>query len=364
MVIVCKEELAKLVARGSKNVAAFTLGKTKKLIDNDIQIDYTKLNFLPDDEDVNAILEGDISANKYIKKAQKELWNPAGDHSEISLGMVMLVNMLAVRHKKGEPNILLFVEDEKNPERNKFLVKYITAMFNTFGIEPLTKSKTIYKLFKKSKKAVKRVIDFINSDNRFNVNKSGTILMKLNRAYFGIELRQAGMRGLGASDLSKKTTKTLMRALENVYTNQNLKYIDEIGFKDKVTNKYCKKLRKKNKLSVEAYESFSDIVTGINADVKLPKVKFGSDKKNHKPKMNIKKFEKYFMKKNNRAMLIMIYTHTVAVTQGLDVGANEYNKYMSDTCTMIAGDEFGKKYVSVAKDYAKAKAAIPQNITR
>lgn len=335
-----------------KNVAAFSLAKglTGSTID-DRQIEYEKLNFLPDDDTINAIKDGSMSLKKVIKKACKAIMSPSMDNAIIGLGVTQLITLITSNRKSRKGDIVVaFITDEDDPKRNKILVKYVTAILDLFGIKPLTSTKTIKKIFEKRKKAKERVAKYVNGKKSgCGLDRDGNALKKANMIFYEMELRQAAMDGLDLRDLDKNAVKTCVDTLVAVYTANNLRF---------VKTKIAKRLAKKDKTAVKAYNSLYDILRIIDPDVKLPKVKYGQKKKKGKakgPKMNVKKFKKFFAKKANRRMLIPIYGHTLAVLLGLEIGTKEYNSHMKSVCSVFGGD-FGKQFTAAATEYAKSGA--------
>ena len=79
-----------------KNVAAFSLAKglTGSTVD-DRNIEYEKLNFLPDDDTINAIKAGEMSLKKVIKRAIKAIEQPSMDDAIIGLGVTQLITLVS-----------------------------------------------------------------------------------------------------------------------------------------------------------------------------------------------------------------------------------------------------------------------------
>ena len=335
-----------------KNVAAFSLAKglTGSTVD-DRNIEYEKLNFLPDDDTINAIKAGEMSLKKVIKRAIKAIKQPSMDDAIIGLGVTQLITLISSSRKsrKGEV-VVAFITDEEDPKRNKILVKYVTSILNLFGIEPLTKTKTIKRLFEKRKKAKDRVSAFVNKKkNNCNLSVNGVRLKKANMIFYELELRQAAMDGLEMRDLDKGAVKTCIKTLISAYTADNLRFIKKGT---------AKRLAKKDKKAAKAYESLVDILEIIDPNISLPKVKYGQKKKKGKatgPKMNVKKFKKFFSKKGNRRMIILIYGHTLAVLLGLEIGSKEYNSHMKSVCSPFGGD-FAKQFISAVGTYTKGSS--------
>jgi len=356
MVFILNETQATKIFAKYRNVAAFTLSKgLKGISNNDIEVSYEKLSFLPDEDTINAIKAGDMKLKKVIKDAVKALKRPNMNDDEsvaVGLGMTQLVNIITSnrKHKRG-PAILVFVYDEEDPARNKIMIKYLTALFEVFGLEPIRKDKVVKKLFKKRKKAKDNVIRFIKNNKGMTLSKKGVELKKLNTYFYEIELRESALSNLtGVRDMGKETMGNCVKTLVKVYTAENLQEIPD--------KKTCKRLAKKDKKAVAAYKDLRNILRSMDASMKkMPKVEFGQKKKKGKAvgrKMDSKKFIKFFTKKKNRSYLLLVYAHTVAVLLGLDVGTKEYNGHMKGACKIFDNEDFGKEFVAAATTYAKS----------
>ena len=372
MVFVLKEKKARKIFEKYDNVAAFTCGKSKGISEEDLEISYSKLTaLLPDEDDINAVLDGTLKAKKVIKTAVKALRKPSVENRDICISMAQIINILSPegkRSKKQEkklrksgPNIVVFVldnveeGDKRAAARNKFLVKYLAGIFGEFGIEPISDGKVVKKLFKgKRKKIVARVVDFIQANKKVRINDKGHILKKTLFTFYAIELRQSALRGLEIDDLSKQNMKTLLTTLIDTFTNDNMK-VASLAKKDDV-KKICKMLKEKNAAAVDAYKSFVQIMPQASPDLELPEVKLGYKKGKDKPKMDVDKFVKFFTKKKckNAGLLLMVYAHISAVLMDAVPGTAEYTKIMSGTIAGIgAAEGYSKTYTAAAKAWAK-----------
>jgi len=354
MVFILNEQKATKIFENYRNVAAFTLSKgLKGATIGDLEVSYEKLNFLPDEDTINAIKSGDMKLKKVIKKALKALYSPSMDNAAIGLGMTQLVTILSNNRKaKRGPAVLVFVTDEEDTARNKIMTKYITALLNAFGLNPITKGKVVNKLFKKRKKAKEKVIEFSKKkDSGCNLSRKGVELKRINYVFYELEMRQSAMTNMDLRDMDSSAAEACTKSLLKVYTAENLKEVDK---------KIAKRLAKKDKTAVKAYQSLNEILVSMNADLKMPKVKFGQKKKKGKavgPKVNTKKFKKFFTKKRNRGMLLLIYAHTLAVMLGLEIGSKDYNSYMKGVCNSFK-EGFGKEFTAAATAYAKGENAV------
>ncbi len=365
------------------NIAAFTTGKSKGIKDADIEISFAKLHIMPDEDDVNAVINGDLKDKKVIKAAVKSLMRPSMENKDLCIAMAQIVNMISMDRKltkkevknikRHGPNVIVIVLEDANDDpvikaKNKFYKKYLEAVFGVFGIEPVSDEKVLKKLFKKgkSKKVVNRVANFIRANDKVRVNGKGAKHKKMLFGFYAVELQQAAMYNLATNDQfnpSRQDKETLVKTILDVYTNDNFKILCDM--KDgKKLKKTIKALKEKNKVAVDAYNEFVEVLnTAMGTDMGMPKVKNGYEKKKGKkgPKMNVKKFVKFFTRKKctNFDILELLYAHTSLALCDVALGAKEYNKVMSTVINYAGFDEnFSKAYVAAAK-----KLAVPAETT-
>ena len=354
MVIITTQEKSHMIfEKYNTNIAAFTTGKSKGIKDADIEISFAKLHILPDEDEVNAVINGDVKGKKVIKDAVKSLMRPSLENKDLCIAMAQIVNMISMDRKltKKEvknikhngPNVIVIVLEDANNDpvikaKNKFYKKYLEAVFGVFGIEPVSDEKVLKKLFKKgkSKKVVNRVANFIRANDKVRVNGKGAKHKKLLFGFYAVELQQAAMYNLATNDQfkpSRQEKEILVKTILDVYTNDNFKILGDM--KDgKKLKKAIKNLKEKNEVAVDAYNDFVEILnTAMGTDMDMPKVKNGYKKKKGKkgPKMNVKKFVKFFTRKKctNFDILELLYAHTSLALCDVAVGAKEYNKVMS-----------------------------------
>lgn len=386
MIFILNEKQAGKIFNNYDDVAAFSLGKAKGYSDAKISLSYKKLGFLPDNDTVNAVCNGDMKASKVIKSAVKACKNPnvKGGNS-IALGMTQLVSMIKDANdipvgmrkkeynkylKKHGPNILVFVLDGADTTRSKFMAKYISALFNVYGYKPITDKKVVKKLFTKGKKKNRqrrindRVRDFI-ANNRSEksgivMSKQGRRLYQITKLYYSNEFLQQGLAETAKiAKLGENGAKKLAKHLAVCFSGLNVKELDKISLKN---TKPYKELRKKNIRTVDAYNELRDILAEMNPNAqKLPKAVFGCTKKSKKkgepkPKMNTKKFIKFFTKADNRPLLRLVFAHIACKMFHVEVGSSEYNSHITDSVVNSLSSEFIKKYIAAAKAHTKAKA--------
>ena len=367
MYFIVNQEQADLICskiKDPRKVAIFTLGGSSNITIGDQEVKAKKLHFLPDNDIINGVLAGDISKKKVFKAAKKALYKPTGENSMIGLSVTQLVFSMTPSRRKNAP-IFLFLKDEKNPDRSKFLEKYLNELLGEYGLKPMNEIKVadkkgkkkaikINKLFKGKKSKVKGRLEKLSSKKGNTLSEDGARLKALGKAYYEIELRESEI--LEATDgLNGSEVKDCLNALVNVFTAVNLKGLNM---------KTCKELSKKDRAAVEAYEALREILAGLDEPINLPKVKYGQKKKGKGkkrhpvgPKMNVKKFFKFFKKKKvNRAMVPLIYGHLATILLGVKIGSSDYNTQMKNVCTVYT-DEFAKAFVKAANSWAKAQTA-------
>lgn len=374
MVFILNESAAQRIFTRYRNVAGIALGKSKGFSDNGLEISYSRFNMLPDDDTINAVVQGDLKAKKVIKEAVKQVMKPKTKNQTACMTMAQLINIIAPnKEPKGGPNVLVFVLDDHDSgdqfgkKRDKFLIKYITALFQVFGVEPVTDEKTVKRVFKKKgKKVAKKIAKYMLTHKEARLNKDGMRLKQELIQYFAIELHQSSLSQLDIDDLGKKTQENLVKSLVDVYTNDNLENIAKLGLDDKDEKKVMKNLRKKNRLAVKQYKQLRKILSEMDPDTKFPKVESGYSKKgkkkgNDKPLMNKKKFTKFYSKNKNMPYLALIYAHTATLNCGVEFGTSEYTKLMNKTISNFGdADEYSvlaKEYTSMVKTWMKDKEA-------
>ena len=383
MVIITTEKKARKIFERYRKVAAFTFGDKKGISDNGLEISYAGLSFLPGEDEINAVANGDVKAKTIIRKAVRALHRPADpDNKDICVSFGQLMNIVAPEKRESKAqNIIVFVLDDAEDARakNKFLSKFICETFGEFGVKVICDKKDVkraIKLFKgkipakarKEKKQRARYAEYVDAVNEFlkknpeyRISKEGHRLKKVLMTYYSLELTQSSVSHTGIYNVSRKNRELMASELANVFSNDNLKSICVLGIKNKEEKKLCKSLVKKNKRAVDAYNDLRDIIMLAQPDAEIPKAKNAYKKKRRgkkkgtsEPRMKIKKFIK-FMSKNrdfNVGFLGMVYTHITLMTLGVNIGSREYNKYLSVPAGVI-GEEFAQQFTQAAKTWAK-----------
>lgn len=390
MVFIAREsQLAKTVFRYS-NVAAFSLSKKAKKgfqQEDRLVISYDKNTFIPDEDIINTVVKDGVKPKKIIKAAIKNLRNPQkADNPKDIIAATMIMNIITANSKK--PNIVCFVLDD-NPEtdeekaREKFLIKYIKAICEEFGVVPITKmDKKIKKLFKGKKKNIAKNIDkWLRSGRSGKYAPSRNTVRYCRRliTYFAIEMHQINLSNKDPREMSGKECKELAKSLCNVFTNDNLKRVCETS-KQKDADKICKQLAKKNKVAFETYVLTRDVLDAISeGKYKLPKAEYGypnkkKDKKKlkklkkskakkfakkmkktnyNKPNLNVDKFVDKLGKAKLANILQLVYMNIAFVLlSGDKMGTAEWAKGIQKNLSGAFGKEFANQFIDMAKKMA------------
>lgn len=414
MVFVINESKAAKIFENYKNVAAFTLdGKSSSYKSDDkVVVSYKKADMLPDKDTINAVLEGHMSAKKVIKKAVKSLKKPAydvrdkkGKTNRVALSMGVLVNILSENEdvpenkskkwmKKWEkshgPSVIVFVyEDDADKNLVKFLTKYVEALFGLFGyavLTPKTGKKVLKKVFtggaKKNAVRVRRFIEN-NVENGMGMSKKGYKLFQLIRMWYSTEYIQMSLDNTVRvkdddgnlvdvplikenRDSCEKLAKHLVRFMSG---NVNAEICLLMNPEKKSTGKLSTLTKRKAVAMIDYYNELADILKGLGDEFKLPKIdKYGNTKKSRKefaktlklkdlkPKMNAKKVIKFFVDKENRPFLRIVYAHICARMIGVEIGSSEYSRVMSNSINVggLRETDFSKVFTSAAKKWANA----------
>lgn len=379
MVIITHEKKARKIFLRYRSVAAFTFGNSKGLNEDGLEIRYAKLcGILPTDDEVNAIINGDVKKKKLIQRMLKALHSPANpDNKDLCLAVSQLLNIVEPEHRDTKAQtVMVFVLDDAEDanEKNKIYSEFISAIFAEFGIEVIRDRKPVkeaLKIFKgkapcdckstkkKYRKYEKAVVEFLKEHPKYRINKAGHRLKKVLITYFSMELTQSSIGILGIDKLTETNRNNMVAELVRVFSNDNLRILCTLGIKDKDEKKLCKALVKKNKFAVKAYNDLREIIAEAGYTTKLPKGKNGYGKKRRgkkkgkdEPRMNMKRLKKVLSKKRSLGYLVMIYTHLTLMTLGVTVGSREYNRHMTPV-TKYVGDEFSTKFIQAAKAWSK-----------
>ena len=392
MVFICRESQAAKTVFRYRNIAAFSLSKKVKkgFTENGLEISYDRNTFTPDEDTINAVLKGDMKAKKVIKGAIKELRNPSkAENPKDIIAATMVMNIITANGKR--PNIVVFVLDD-NPEtpeekaREKFLIKYVKAICEEFGVVPVTKmDKKIKKIFKGKKKNIAKNIEkWLRSGKSGKYGPSRTTVRYCRKliTYFAVEMHQIGLSAKDPEEIGSKECRDLARTLANIFTNDNLKKICETS-KKKEADKLCKKLAKKNKVAYQTYETTRKVLDAISdGKYDLPKAKFGypnakKDKKKakklkgkakkkfikkmkktnyNKPNLNADKFVKKLAKGKMANILQLVYMNIAYVQlSGEAMGSAEWAKGIQKNLVNSFGKEFANAFIDVAKKAAVAE---------
>ena len=404
MIFAINEKQAEKIFESYGEVVAFSLGtKSKGHYDSNgkIVVSYEKSGILPDNDTINGVVAGHIKKKKVIKKAVERLMDPTGAKNgsvdRLVLGMGTLVNLIEdnaeipeKKTKKGlkkwmkdhPPKVIVFVlpdaESDEDKKRNKFLVEYVSELFKVYGLMVISDKKQVKKTvkycFNKSKKKNAMIVrDFIiNNDKTMQLSKKGRERFMQTRIFYSVEYIQMGLdNSKDPIKMDRENSRLYAGHLASMFTtkiiNDNLSSVTK---SDKKFNKVVgPDLSKRIRTQAKWYNELNEILKTLGDEFKLPKVKVGTTKKSQKKvkktgnmddlkyKMNPKKFIKFFMEKDNRPLLRIVFAHLTSKAAGCEVGTNDYSRAMMDSIMLTLPEEFAKAYVAAAKTYAKNKKA-------
>ena len=358
MFIICNEEKARKIFEADyKNTVVFGLGKTTKgyVFEDGSRINYERVNFLPDEDTINGIIAGDIKLKKALKDVKKAIKKPSTKTDQtIGLAVAQLMSVVGGGSKK--PIVVVFVTDPEgtNDDRTKVVVKFLKKVLKCFKIKPLTKGKAIKEIFKKPKKVVKRILEYIGDHKKVALHVDGSNVRKNLIAYYEVELRFAGLAGRTIDDVDKKTAKTWAKTMYNIVSGENL-----LGL-GKDDMKVGKAILKKDKKIVDAWADFRDIIKSSAIKTgKLPKIKFGQKKdEDGKPiggKCSKKKLKALAKKDSTRWVLPVFFAHVLmTISLGYKAGTKEYNKGIKSILEGYDKELYNAYTESVNRLYASA----------
>ena len=97
MVFICRESQAAKTVFRYRDIAAFSLSKKVKkgFTENGLEISYDRNTFTPDEDVINAVLDGSMKAKKVIKNAIQELRNPSkAENPKDIIAATMVMNII------------------------------------------------------------------------------------------------------------------------------------------------------------------------------------------------------------------------------------------------------------------------------
>lgn len=362
MVLVMNEQKAKKLFESYDDVIAFSWNGAKgpskevadELSEKNVVVSYQNPGFLPSEDTIKAIINGDISLKKVIKQTKKAFmsFNKSTDESSATAIAVYIIMSL---YSSNKYPVLVFVEPEESDEYdhkvNKIMKRFISEIFAEFGPIVIGGSyknnddkKLMGKLTKKIKKSVFKVkkrgkirknIHNLMDDYKFlRINKDGVALMRRIKTIYNIEVNNAGINNIGIKNLKSKKRETLATNLKNILSGENLYDIGHMNPSNKKDEKrLAKAIKSTDKAHLSAYKELCNSLKGIQGyDIKMPKIRFGY-KKNKKKKL--KKFVEFFGKNKNAPLLALTYAHLTCVRLGVEVGRGEYKKLMKASLSGI-----------------------------
>lgn len=396
MVFIMNESAAaNTIFRYEKCIAIAAMPGMKKgyEIENNLSITYNKNNIIPNEDVLNAVVNGDIKAKKVIKTAIKALRNVKMENADFLTAMGSLMHLLASPNatRKNRQTQLVFVFPDPKPEddeavilKRKFIIRYLEAIFKYFDIEIVSKPKDIKKIFKiklskKDKKRIKKgkrpkadLDDLMTASFRKFMKKHKacapsdvTVIMteKL-RIFFEVELLSHMYNGALLEDNnlleSKRNRVGLIKALADTFNNQTMyrayDYIDDMGAKfipGKETTYYYKHMRKHNQLITDTYNATVKVLREV-AGSKLPVMPFGEKPNKKKPK-KMKKFLKVARKEIASIGFIYTVLQYVLDTRN-EFASEEFNHDIGKYLTKYYGKDLSAKFMDGLKEYNENKS--------
>lgn len=392
MIAILKESDARKLYKYRNVCALNTFCEHDEYVDVEkgISLTYAESGVMPDKDDMNRIMSGDMSIKKFCKKVQNNILELKGDYDEIAMNWAYILNVsiasadkderVKVKGNKVVPEpILLFVlpdltgdanVDREIKAKTKVYIKYITTMLDFFGMKAIMRTKDkkskkkvneFLKLFKGSnnKKVIINLIKFVREHPEYMPTKQYKSIAGSIYAYYGVELMADGYLQL-QRDMVKKSdranmTKLVMDALycKNIATLQS-----SFAKTNKTVVKMAKRLRKKNEIFIK---TINQVVTIFreddpNEDITIPKKLKVGTKKNKK-----KNYDKVYKKiykgdANFEVLVVALNVATYTIRSNETWGTQEYisglRKYLSATI----GKEFANKYCNALKAQLKEAA--------
>jgi hypothetical protein len=100
MVFVLEERYARMIFKKyHKNVVAFGLNGSKGFVEDEMKVPYQRLACMPDLDEINGVVAGQIKGKKIISNALKALHKPSMETAEIGITMAQLVNIISPEHR-------------------------------------------------------------------------------------------------------------------------------------------------------------------------------------------------------------------------------------------------------------------------
>lgn len=359
-------------------------------VEKGISLTYADSGVMPDKDDMNRIMSGDMSIKKFCKKLQKNILDLKGDYDEIAMNWACILNIsiastdkderVKVKGDKVTPEpILLFVlpdltgdatADREIKAKTKVYIKYITTMLDFFGMKAIMRTKDkkskkkvneFLKLFKGNnhKKVVMNVIKFVREHSEYMPTKQYKSIAGSIYAYYGVEIMADGYLRFHGDTVKKSVRDNMTNLVMDALYCKNITTLQSSFAKtNKTVVKMAKRLRKKNEIFIKSINQVMTILRDDdpNADITVPKkLKVGTKK--NKKKDYVKIYKKINKGSDNfDALVVALNVATYTIRSGESWGTQEYISGLRKYLSAAIGKEFANKYCNILKAQLKETA--------
>lgn len=391
MIAILKESEARKMYKYRELCAVKTFGTEDEYRDNenDIVLTYADAGVMPDEDDINRMLSGDLSVKKFCKKLQNNIRTLKGDYDELAMNWACILNISIpkkdkdsrVKVKKGKVNpepVLVFVlpdntgddaVDREYKAKTKLYVKYITTMLDFFGMKAIMRTKDkkskkqvakFLKLFKgNNKKVTMNLVKFVRENPAYMPTKQYASIVGAIYAYYGVEIAADSYLRLSEEDSTKKVRSALTNLVLDAMYCKNIDDLQKSFAKaNKDVVKMSKRLRKKNEVFIKSLNQVVSIFRedDPNADITIPKkLKVGTkaNKKKGMPKL-AKKLYKGSGNLNAIVLALNVATYTIRSDEAW--GTPEYISGLRKYLAAGLGKDIANGFCNVLKAKAADKA--------
>lgn len=391
MIAILKESDARKMYKYRKICAFNTFCDHDTYVDVEegISLTYADSGVMPDRDDMNRIMSGDMSVKKFCKKVQKTINVLKGDYEEIAMNWACALNVsvasnkederVKVKGKKVNPEpVLLFVlpdltgnaeVDREIKARSKVYIKYITTMLDFFGMKAIMRTKgkkdkkrvnEFLKLFKGDnyKKTVGKVIKYVGEHPEYMPTKQYKTISSALFAYYGVEIMAEGYLKLQKETLTKDDRQSMTNLVMDSIYCKNIATLHSCCAKNKAVVKMAKRLRRKNDIFIKSINQAVAILSDDepNADITIPKkLKVGTKK--NKKKHYAKLYKKIYKGDGNfEALVVALNVATYTIHSDETWGTQEYISGLRKYLASVIGKDFANKYCNILKAQLKEAA--------
>lgn len=391
MIAILKESEARKMYKYRELCALKTFGTEDEYRDdaNDIVLTYGDSGVMPDEDEINRMLSGDLSVKKFCKKLQNNIRSLKGDYDELAMNWACILNIsipkkdkdARVKIKKTKVNpepVLVFVlpdntgdaaTDREYKAKTKLYVKYITTMLDFFGMKAIMRTKDkkskkqvakFLKLFKgNNKKVTMNLVKFVRENPSYMPTKQYASIVGSIYAYYGVEIAADSYLRLGEDASTKKVRSALTNLILDAMYCKNITELQKSFAKaNKDVFKMCKRLRKKNEVFIKSLNQAVTIFRedDPDADITIPKkLKVGTkaNKKKDMPKL-AKKLYKGEDNVNVIVLALNVATYTIRSDESW--GTPEYITGLRKYLAAAIGKDIANGFCNALKTKAADKA--------